>query len=67
MILDLTGRIVLGFFLGAFLAASAGGTYMFRGSDKPAGRILFYLSIFLVVFFIWAILSLIAGHSVELG
>jgi len=67
MILDLTGRIVLGFFLGAFLAASIAGLYVFRRSDKPAGRILYYLSIGLVVFFVWAILSLIAGHAVELG
>lgn len=66
--IDLTGRIVLGFFLGAFLAASVLGLYLFRTRrDKPASRVLFYLSIGLFVFCLWAILSLIAGRPVEVG
>ena len=65
--IDLTGRIVLGFFLGAFLAASVLGLYFFRAKSKPTSRVLFYLSIGLFVFCLWAILSLIAGRPVELG
>ena len=66
--IDLTGRIVLGFFLGGFLAASVLGMYVFRArKDKPTSRVLFYLSIGLFVFCLWAILSLIAGRPVKLG
>ncbi len=66
--IDLTGRIVLGFFLGGFLAASVLGLYVFRAKKgKPTSRVLFYLSIGLLVFCLWAILSLVAGRPVRLG
>lgn len=66
--IDLTGHIVLEFFLGGFLAASVLGMYVFRAKrDKPTSRVLFYLSIGLFVFCLWAILSLIAGRPVKLG